>query len=551
MIESQTVSLPLEPIFPLAYLRGLPPSLNLDDRRLLVTQMMGMLENFYAHLPLKQAMLAIDPVQAGRLLLDELTEQQSEVEFLQRLLEIFIRLRDLHTTFALPAPYNQLTAFLPFLIEAYFDESHQPRYIVTNVSPQLDLGKLRPGVEVTHWNGTPMDRKILELAFTTAGANPAARCRRAIYTLTTRSLGFDLMPEEDWVTLTFNDVTGQSELRYPWLVNMKLPTPEAPVTNSALAAAATLIGHDAQSLEVQRIRKQMFRPELIKHEHQIMKRKATAPAAVLRGAVAEETLFPQNLSFRTVVTPSGQFGCLRIWNFEVTDVDGFVGEIIRILKLLPQQGIIIDVRGNPGGNITSGERILQLFTPNRIHPEPVEFRVTDLNRRMADAYQFLEQWRSSLNLSVRTGSIFSQGFPLTPAEQANDTGQVYPGRAVVIIDAMCYSTCCFFAAGFQDNRIGPIIGVDPTTGAGGANVWTQELLRQLWQPDPNSFLQVLPGGATMSLAVRRSVRVGANHGIPLEGLGVSADYIHHLTRNDLLYNNVDLFNYAGQLLASS
>lgn len=53
------------------------------------------------------------------------------------------------------------------------------------------------------------------------------------------------------------------------------------------------------------------------------------------------------------------------------------------------------------------------------------------------AYPFPEQWRPSLGLAVRTGSIFSQGFPLTTEEQANNTGQVYPGKAVVII---CYNS---------------------------------------------------------------------------------------------------------------
>lgn len=55
----------------------------------------------------------------------------------------------------------------------------------------------------------------------------------------------------------------------------------------------------------------------------------------------------------------------------------------------------------------------------------------------------------------------------------------------------------------------------------------------------------------MSVAVRRSLRVGVNNGILLEGLGVRADYLHHLTLSDLLYDNIDLFNFAAALLTSS
>src|SRR5262249_20267779 len=152
----------------------------------------------------------------------------------------------------------------------------------------------------------------------------------------------------------------------------------------------------------------------------------------------------------------------------------------------------IDVRHNPGGTIPAGEQLLQLFSSKRIEPEPVHFRNTDANRLMVHAYDFLAPWRRSMDLAVRTGSIFSQGVPLTDIEQANSIGRVYPGKVVVIIDALCYSTCCFFAAGMQDHGIGIVLGVDEITGAGGANVWTQELLLQLWQADPNSPLRALP-----------------------------------------------------------
>ena len=45
-----------------------------------------------------------------------------------------------------------------------------------------------------------------------------------------------------------------------------------------------------------------------------------------------------------------------------------------------------------------------------------------------------------------------------------------------------------FAAGFQDHGLGPILGVSGNTGAGGANVWTHDLLRDLWPGEDWNFV---------------------------------------------------------------
>jgi hypothetical protein len=100
--------------------------------------------------------------------------------------------------------------------------------------------------------------------------------------------------------------------------------------------------------------------------------------------------------------------------------------------------------------------------------------------------------------------------------------------------------------------MGPVLGVDATTGAGGANVWTQDLLKQLLEqptPDPDSPYKALPRGAGMRVSIRRTLRVGAFAGTPVEDLGVVSDERHQITRNDLLNANADLMDHAGKLLA--
>ena len=68
-------------------------------------------------------------------------------------------------------------------------------------------------------------------------------------------------------------------------------------------------------------------------------------------------------------------------------------------------------------------------------------------------------------------------------------------------------------------------------------------------PDANSPYKPLPRQANMRVSIRRTLRVGAQSGTPLEDLGVVPDVRHRMTRDDLLAGNKDLLDRAGALLA--
>ncbi|MFE9975242.1 S41 family peptidase [Streptomyces hirsutus] len=220
---------------------------------------------------------------------------------------------------------------------------------------------------------------------------------------------------------------------------------------------------------------------------------------------------------------------------------------------MPQDGLIVDVRDNGGGHIHAAEFALQVLTPRRIAPEPVQFINTPLNLRICRRHQDSSgidpgAWVPSLEQAVETGATFSGAFPLTPEDGANAIGQQYFGPVVLITNARCYSATDIFAAGFQNHRIGPVLGTDENTGAGGANVWTHELLSDLLQGDRATPYVPLPKGAGMRVSIRRTLRVGALSDTPVEDLGVVPDELHRMTRRDLLEDNADLFDRAGLLL---
>jgi hypothetical protein len=255
-----------------------------------------------------------------------------------------------------------------------------------------------------------------------------------------------------------------------------------------------------------------------------------------------------NFSFQTVSTARGKFGYIRIWNFQVQDADEFVGEFVRIARMLPQRGLIVDVRGNPGGSITAAERLLQVLTPRPIDPERLHFINSPLTLKLCDSDPSLAPWTASIRESVETGATYSHGFSLDAAEAYNRLGQQYYGGVVLVTDALCYSATDIFAAGFQDHGIGPILGTSRNTGAGGANVWTHELLQQVL-PEPDTPFSSLPRNSSFRVAIRRTTRVGARSGTPVEDIGVVPDHLHHMTRTDLLNGNKDLIARAAELLA--
>jgi hypothetical protein len=462
--------------------------------------------------------------------------------------------RDLHTNYLLPAPFNGMIAYLPFQVERCVDGDAQ-KYIVSRVAQGASNPPFTRGVEITHWNGVPIAEAVAISADRFAGSNRAARLARGVDALTLRPLRLHLPPDEEWVSITYLDDGGvRHELRHPWLVGPNVP----PLADAdAPTAAAASMGLDLYADDAGRARALLFAPQAVEQQFSDVQAEVeTEPA----GAGAElTTTMPMVFRARSVVTASGTFGHLRIFTFNVDDPDAFVAEFVRLVELLPQNGLILDVRANGGGHIFASEFTLQTLTPRSITPEPVQFICTPLNLSIVRQHKDnpsgidLGPWFRSMEQAVEVGSAFSSAFPITPVEGVNSIGQRYHGPVVLVTDARCYSATDIFAAGFQDHRIGPVLGVDDNTGAGGANVWTHSLLKQLLelpQQNPESPYRNLPNGAAMRVSIRRSLRVGELAGTPLEDLGIVPDHRYELTRRDVLEGNLDLFDAAGELLAA-
>jgi hypothetical protein len=284
---------------------------------------------------------------------------------------------------------------------------------------------------------------------------------------------------------------------------------------------------------------------------------------------------------------------------------------------LPKTGLIIDLRGNSGGYIAAGERILQLFTPNQITPSRFQFRVTPAVQSMVKQWDEFKTWTPSVGQANLTGEPYSQGYSIEGTDvDANQLGQHYFGPVVLIGDALAFSTADIFTAGFIDHEIGKVICTDENMAAAGGNNWYPWDVIRLYNPDfhldpalkptfeagllsqevrdafnycgatlsehavlsagqpeydgiawsitdgaithvvrslpldtkllcvylakGNFGLADMPSGITVSLTMRRCIRVKKSEGQILEDLGIHPDIVYHLTFRDVMEQNQDL-----------
>jgi C-terminal processing protease CtpA/Prc len=532
------------------------------DRETLAEQAEAMIDGLYAHMLQKRAMYGIDPAQRLRLLRRRLA-QMTDAQFHAELLRIFTELRDLHTNYILPTPYQGPFAFLGILIEQHW-ENGEPRWMVSKVFSALTGDPhLVAGAEVTHWNGSPIALAVARNAELDAGSNPAARMARGLENMTLRDAALSPPPDEDWVDLRYSVNGSIFETRIPWRVFDTIDDFKKAISGGGGAAlagieapASHLIGLDLRTELVRAVKKRLFAPQVVAAERRMAA--GAAPAAPAADGVIPVTR--TEIAARTVTTAHGTFGHLRIFTFSLTlhdpnnptteDFDEFFAEVQRVLSLMPKEGLIVDVRGNGGGFVYAAESLLQYLTPRRIQPEPTQFINTPVTAELCAKVKDLNAWSDSINASIETGAQYSSAIPLYGEDSddaVNQTGQVYHGPVVLVTDALCYSATDTFAAGFQDHEIGAVIGVDDNTGAGGANVWEFKDILTDW---PDGPFKPLPAGAQFRVALRRTLRVGKRWGgQPVEDLGVIPDVRYQMTRRDLLANNADLMEKAGELLA--
>ncbi|MBM3678370.1 MAG: hypothetical protein FJW96_10890, partial [Actinobacteria bacterium] len=529
-------------------------SLTRSERLRLVDGIETVVEGVFTHLPLKRARYGTDPVQRLRILRSQV-DGLSDDAFHFELADIVTRLRDAHTRYAGPSALQPKVAALPFLVEM-IGSTAAPTYFVTRVGAGLPAA-FKPGVVLEYWNGVPIDRAVQRYSEVEVGGRPDTQRAWATQSLTLRSLRYGPPPDEHWVVVGYRSTTATGaptgaarEVKIPWRVVD--PSQIGPLLSGGptgkKAKALRRVRAIDPAAAIRHAKMLLFAPGALVGEQAAPPRAAEGTGARPPKADVIPTTLTQTLKAMTIAAPGGDVGYLRIYGFD-TEPESFVNELIRLLGLLPDRGLILDIRGNPGGYIWASELALQLLTPKPILPTRFSVLATPFTRDIATALgSELAPWQPSLEAAVRNGELYAQPIPITDPAECNAIGQVYGGPVVLVGDATTYSAGDLFAAGFVDNGIGPFVCVGEATGAGGANVWDYADLRSELTVSP-SPLPALPDGIGLSFSFRRATRSGPSEGIPIEDVGV-AGMPYAMTRNDLLAGNRDLIAHCVSLLAT-
>ena len=525
-----------------------PIDLTVAQRHDLIDVWRTIFSDVYVHYTQKRALYGYDPIR-GLFALRRQIPYLSSAEFLRELTLLINRLRDQHTQMYVDADDQSLTTYvaaLPFLVEV-FGAHLAPTYIVTKLSDDVVDPDFVVGVRLVTWNGVPFARAVDLYADTLTGGRPDARRARALETLTQRPLQFLPPPDELWIDIGYRQAADPDDqpartIRFEW----RAIEPAKALTAQDPVELRTRRAIDATSETARRARKLLFQPELWERDQT-----ADRPTAKAGGWI--QTGFADAVSARRITTSHGTFGYLRLWTFDVDHTNQYVDEIADVLRQLPRKGLIIDLRSNPGGVIDTAEQLLQLFTSSPVAPICFALRATPATVEIAEADgngADLADWASSTRAAVDLGEEFSRHLPISDPEACNARRRVYRGPVVVVVNANTFSCGDLFAAGIVDHGIGQIVSIGDATGAGGANVWTNDDIEYAYHAARREFPRV-PAGIGFSVSVRRMARTGLSTGLAVEDVGIAGDEHYDMTENDLLDGNVDLSEFCTHLLASS
>ena len=195
-------------------------------------------------------------------------------------------------------------------------------------------------------------------------------------------------------------------------------------------------------------------------------------------------------------------------------------------QLKDTNGLLIDVRDNPGGLINLADYIPQLFGSN-IESVKGNFKVNSINNALVkNTFSKSDIWFNSY-YKRKWFSKFSSPVEFTSKRYVNYVGQAYIKPVAVLVNARCFSSCDIFAANMKDNGVALVFGEDESTGGGGANVvgYNNFLNEKGSETFPRMPFSNLPSAQDITVAWRQVSRVKKSLGKLIEDYGVEVDQV--------------------------
>ncbi len=516
------------------------PEMDNTEKRIIAEQSQILLRDLYVHRYQKESYYGsgfsfgynqhIDPVPAIEKIVEDI-DNITVKEMEESIYKIFVNQRDLHLNYIFPAPYNRYRTFLPLTFTRVADgwELFQVRINSTNIDqfnqyiPDQRIPEV--GDIVVAYDNLPMLAAIERQKGTAQGANFYGGFTRALGQMTMIPHIVHLVPEINEVDITLKSAaTGEIySITLPWLTQWR-----EEVRNSMMMKTSpdkkkfkNTPEDFTQGIDLWQIEYNKF-----------IKENKLEPASIYPSIPSNEPV----ISWGIIEKDSKDYGYLKISSFSPANGTNFaIDEIIRLIyeEFDETEGLIIDVRNNGGGSITFADKLSQLFMPKNADAIKARLLNTDLNRDIFNNSLFglfFPAWKEAINEVEGTDELYTDLVAFTDSSEANEIGQVYYKNVAVLTNARSYSATDIFACAMQDNGAAIILGEDPKTGAGGANVMEQADFARL----VGSPFTTLPLDHRMRVSWRQSIRFGSNEGLPIEDYGCSADMDVSLSPSDII-----------------
>ncbi|MBC7420067.1 MAG: hypothetical protein H7328_05000 [Bdellovibrio sp.] len=538
------------------------PKYTSEEKHIITSQAMILLKDLYVNRALKEKEFQQRPIPLLESI-SELAPQMSDYEFHLQMSQLFVNQRDGHVDYYLPAPFGCYETYIPLDFTTARDYISKKQVVaISSIEKSQQLLKLIPelndlqvGDVIEFYDGlNPFEAALRTKSFN-RGSNSSAQMRWGLSLLNFRNHARQiLIPEKDYVQLNIRQRSGKTiNLIIPWLVALDHECVDKSDSKNKETSAKTSNGLNSGMDEDQHRMNKRFRPydrkRVVQQPGKIWNDTEVLSAnADLSNLIS--TAEP-SIKYKVIHNASGTFGYLYIEKFTTDQLsEKNSRQLIRDLltgAFSQTEGLVLDLRSNPGGNIDYAESLVQFFTANNVEPNGFRLLTTELNQSVLegfDEFDFLKAWKKAVDL----GKSMTEGIGITSAKFANSDGQFYFKPVIVLNNAKCFSACDMFSAAMQDSGAALIWGEDTRTGGGGGNVIRQTYFRGGHQKE-NPFVE-LPHGQDMRIAWRQAVRAGKSKGLLIENRGVEADVFETINLDDIIHYDQFLMNRLSQRLKS-
>lgn len=481
---------------------------------------------------------------------------------------IFQKMDDFHTSWDVPKPFADSIALVGFLIRDFFEpggivESGKPRrrYVVSEVASEVDFGDNTFGVgsEILLWDGQDIDDVARSLGKESYGSNEAAQMIRAINLLAFRLLLLDPLPMKLSVEIQFRDSAGVVDtINVPWiyirakddLISMRMARQYTPFR---------WFGKQNRGPGSSRMRN----PFGLRQSGENGIPSLIGPVRVPEGnrttlTVAEE--FQDLFSAEVLQTNVGPIGRFIVPSFASEVTTQLITEISRILRQMPSNGLIMDLRNNAGGSSDYAKALSELVTGKQTDDQPTSVRVSNFTRMAIFSKDedippeakgifelFAIPYQASITTATKVGEAFTGPGPSVFNTTVRDMQErMYFGPVVTVVDGNTYSAGDIYTTIQLDKNASLVVGTSDNTGAGGASTLPFSSLVKLFP----KLLKPLPGGANFTCAWNRWYRTAGSAGAIIENFGFELDLRYNPTLNDAVNGDCDLFEFLAKKLVS-